>query len=318
VNAVAALDRLAEGFSHEALLYAGTDEFVDGASRFIEEGLAGDEATLVVVSAAKIARLRERLGPAADRVAFRDMAEVGANPARIIPAWRDFVDAHAARGGSIRGIGEPIWAGQSDDELVECQLHESLVNVAFADTPSFRLLCPYDTETLGEGVIAEAECSHPVVMVSDGAAPSGRFRGLTASAELRTDPLPEPTVPFGEVAFDVSHLYEVRRAVGRAAADAGFSAAQCDEVKLAVSELCSNSIRHGGGSGTARFWVEDATLVCEVRDGGRIHDPMVGRVRPTIEHAGGFGVWLVNQLSDLVQVRTSPSGTTVRLRIRRR
>ena len=56
------------------------------------------------------------------------MAVLGHNPARIIPAWRDFADAHA---GPIRGIGEPIWPGRGADELVECQLHESLLNVAF-------------------------------------------------------------------------------------------------------------------------------------------------------------------------------------------
>ena len=51
-----------------------------------------------MVSAARIARLREELGAdAAERVTFADMAEVGINPARIIPAWREFVDAHAGQ-----------------------------------------------------------------------------------------------------------------------------------------------------------------------------------------------------------------------------
>ena len=65
------------------------------------------------------------------------MAEIGANPACIIPAWRDFVDECAEAGRAIRGIGEPIWADRSPAELVECQRHESLLNLAFADTRSF-------------------------------------------------------------------------------------------------------------------------------------------------------------------------------------
>jgi hypothetical protein len=78
----------------------------------------------VVVSAAKIGLLRSALGCDADRVAFADMADVGANPARIIPAWRDFVAGNDLDRRRARGIGEPIWAGRSPAELVECQRHE--------------------------------------------------------------------------------------------------------------------------------------------------------------------------------------------------
>jgi hypothetical protein len=48
---------------------------------------------VLVVSAARIGLLSSAIGGDADRVAFADMADVGANPARIIPAWRDFVAA---------------------------------------------------------------------------------------------------------------------------------------------------------------------------------------------------------------------------------
>jgi hypothetical protein len=44
---------------------------------------------------------------------------------------------------------------------------------------------------------------------------------------------------------------------------------------------------------------------------------MVGRARPTPHQAGGYGVWLANQLCDLVQVRTFAAGSAVRLRKRR-
>jgi MEDS: MEthanogen/methylotroph, DcmR Sensory domain len=82
-------------FSHEALFYAGGDEFVDRTAPFIREGLEADESVLVVVNADKIEMLRSELGASADAVRFADMAEIGQNPARIIPAWRDFVDEGA-------------------------------------------------------------------------------------------------------------------------------------------------------------------------------------------------------------------------------
>ena len=95
----------AETFRHEALLYAGEVDFLAGTLPFIREGVAADEPVLVVVSAAKIGLLRSALGGDADRVAFADMADVGANPARIIPAWRDFVAGHDVANRRARGIG---------------------------------------------------------------------------------------------------------------------------------------------------------------------------------------------------------------------
>jgi prepilin-type processing-associated H-X9-DG protein len=42
----------------------------------------------------------------------------------------------AAKLDRLRGAGEPIWPERRPAELVECQRHESLLNVAFADGPS--------------------------------------------------------------------------------------------------------------------------------------------------------------------------------------
>ena len=92
------------------------------------------------------------------------MACVGANPARIIPAWREFVDRHSDDGQkAVRGIGEPIDQSQNSAELVESQIHEVLLNLAFPDDPAFSSLCPYDTAGLDGATIAEAHRSHPCV-----------------------------------------------------------------------------------------------------------------------------------------------------------
>jgi len=66
-------------------------------------------------------------------------------------------------------------------------------------------------------------------------------------------------------------------------------------------------------------WVEDDALICEIRDGGHITDPLIGRRRPVADpHGGGFGMWLATQCCDLVQVRSFPEGTVVRLHMRLR
>jgi hypothetical protein len=117
------------------MLYASQAEFLEGGGAFIREGLVRDEPVLVVVDAAKAAALAAGFdGVAADRVTFADMATVGRNPARIIPAWQEFVERHRTRavGARMRGFGEPIWAGRSAAEAAECRQHEALLNLAFA------------------------------------------------------------------------------------------------------------------------------------------------------------------------------------------
>jgi anti-sigma regulatory factor (Ser/Thr protein kinase) len=85
---------------------------------------------------------------------------------------------------------------------------------------------------------------------------------------------------------------------------------------LVVHELATNSVRHAGGAGALRFWEEPGGLYCEVRDRGRISDPLAGRFRPQGD-VSGYGLWLVNQLADLVQMRSSAAGTVVRARVAR-
>ena len=309
------MPQTAEAFRHEAMLYAGEVDFLTGTLPFIRGGVAADEPVLVVVSAAKIGLLRSALGRDADRVAFADMADVGANPARIIPAWRDFVAGNDVERRRARGIGEPIWAERTPAELVECQRHETLLNRAFAGVPAWWLLCPYDTGALGGDVLEEAWRSHPFVSEAGVAVGSAPYRGLEQAAAPFESPLPEPPEQPPELGFGMGSLVELRALVAGQAVAAGLDSARAADLVLAVDELATNSLRHGGGQGTLRIWREDGALVCEVRDAGRIGNPMAGRERPAPDRDGGRGLWMVNQLCDLVQLRTFPSGAVVRAHV---
>jgi anti-sigma regulatory factor (Ser/Thr protein kinase) len=304
--------RGSEGFRHEALLYSGPDDLVAGTLPFLSAGATAGDPMLVVLHAAKIDRLRDALGSDAQAVTFADMGEVGSNPARIIPAWRAFVDAHPGR--RLRGIGEPIWAQRSMDELVECQRHEALLNLAFADAEGFTLLCPYDLETLDPAVIDQAHHSHPVV-VRDGVQHASAHY-VAADAPF-AEPLPDPPADAHVVAFDRDALGAVRDLVAAQAIAAGVSQPRAGDLVLAVNELATNSVLHGGGQGVLRVWCEADALVCEVADGGAITEPLAGRRRPSDGDLGGQGLWLCNQLCDLVQIRAFPGGGVVRVHMRR-
>lgn len=300
-------------FNHEAFLYSGDEHFLAGTTAFVHGALEADEAVLVAVVEPRASLLRQALGRDAERVEFLDMANAGRNPARIIPAWQAWVDRHAAAGRGFRGIGEPVWAGRTPSEIVECQQHERLLNTAFDEGPGWWLLCPYDVAALPEAVIERAHASHPSVF-ADGV----RSRSATyphSGSTMAEEPLEEPSGPVCVLGFDLASLGELRDRVAQFAEPVVGRRGAANAV-LVVSELAANSIKYGGGAGILRLWRDVAALVCEVRDDGVITDPLVGRRRPSVLVGGKAGLWIANQLCDLLQIRSAPGrGTVVRARL---
>jgi anti-sigma regulatory factor (Ser/Thr protein kinase) len=300
-------------FKHEALFYSGEDGFLAGMLPFIRDAVAGGESIMVAVSAEKIDLLRSELNGSADRVVFADMHEIGRNPALIIPAWQEFVDEHASDGRPFRGIGEPICAGRSPAELVECQHHESLLNLAFERGPSWQLLCPYDTTALDPATLDGAEHNHPFISEDGTARESGSYREPAATGAPFEGDLPSPPGTPDELSFDSpGDLVGVRHFVADHATAEGASSDRADGLALAVDEVVTNALRHGEGRGVVRAWTDDDRIVCEVADGGTISEPLVGRVRPDLERTDGRGLWIANNFCDLVQIRSSEAGTVVR------
>jgi anti-sigma regulatory factor (Ser/Thr protein kinase) len=303
-------------FHHEAVFYEGDDQFVDRSLAFLHDGLARSEPALVMVGSRKLELLRAALGSRAAHVRLVDMEVVGRNPARIIPAWSRFVADNAGCGGGMRGIGEPIWAERTASELSECQLHESLINLAFAAADEFRLICPYDTAALSEDVIAEARRSHPVVSREGAEGVSHDYCGVDKVAVRFSETLPEPSASAEEMRVTLAALRVARRMVRTRAEEAGLGE-RSEDFSLAVNEVLSNSLQHAGDDGTMRLWQDAHGMVCEVRDRGHIMQPLIGREAPDVGQIGGHGMWLVNLVCDLVQVRSSEHGSTVRMRMNR-
>jgi anti-sigma regulatory factor (Ser/Thr protein kinase) len=307
---------LERGFRHEALFYSGEESFLAGTLPFIREAVAAGEPIMVAVSPSKIELLKSRLNGSADVVTFADMYELGRNPALIIPAWQDFVAQNTAGGRRVHGIGEPIWAERSAAELVECRHHESLLNLAFDGGPDWRLLCPYDTDALEPSVLEGAEQNHRLIAERGSERPSHAYREPEATHAPFVGPLPPPPVAPDEFAFaSPADLEPARQFVAEQAAGEGADPRRADGLVLAVDEVVTNTLRHGGGRGLLRVWSEDGDLVCEVSDSGTISDRLVGRVRPLLDQPNGRGLWIANHFCDLVQIRSSDAGTVVRCRI---
>jgi anti-sigma regulatory factor (Ser/Thr protein kinase) len=136
----------------------------------------------------------------------------------------------------------------------------------------------------------------------------------TRLGDLRTS-LPLPPMRAKRLEFGLDDLHDLRAQVAATATAVGLSPRRVADLVAAASELGANSVLHGGGRGLATIWGGDHAAFVEVADAGRITDPEVGTHRPdlTVEH--GRGLYIANQLCDVVSIESGESGTRVRLRV---
>jgi anti-sigma regulatory factor (Ser/Thr protein kinase) len=302
---------VANAFHHEALLYRDRAECVAVSLPFIEHGLARDEPVLVAVPGAGLDLLRAQVGEAGGRVTYVDLAEAGRNPGRIIPyVLHAFLARH--RPGAARIVAEPVWPGRSGAEYPACVQHEALVNLAFAGEPA-AIACLYDVARLPADRVADAHRTHPVLVDPAGRSASRAYMEPSALVAAFNQPL--GPVPAGAEAltFGAGELAALRVLTGEHARRAGVDDRRAEHLELAVNEIATNSLTHGRGPGVLRLWSEGGSLVAEISGGGRLRDPLVGRIPVPPRQPNGRGLLMVNRLCDLVRTHTSAQGTTTRL-----
>jgi hypothetical protein len=303
--------RSQQSYRHEALLWHGATDFTDSLVPFVDDGLAAHEPVMVAVIPEHLAWLQDVLAHRAEYVEFVDMHELGRNPARIIPAWQHFLDAKARQRSPIRGIGEPIWPGRRPQELLECQLHEALLNVAIDPEIPFWLICPYDAEALSPDVLDEAQRSHPVILDSDSYHGSSRYEGRAHVESIFTTELPELQLQPTVAVFTENNVNRVGAYVKLKFHVSGLGAKEAGDLAEVIQRLASSSLHRGATWGTVRIFSQPDDLICDVVDDAVADDPLIGRRTP--RKGEDDSLWIANQECDLVQVRSSPAGTTVRV-----
>jgi hypothetical protein len=148
---------------HDALLYAGADEFLASTVPFIYSGLVADQPVLVVVDHLKADLLRATLGADGRDVTFADLGDTHRHPDDFLSAWVDFARAHTSDNRLLRAIGEPVSAAMSS-ELFESRQCEPLLDLACVGLRQYCLRCLYDADTVGAEALAEARTSHAIVL----------------------------------------------------------------------------------------------------------------------------------------------------------
>jgi anti-sigma regulatory factor (Ser/Thr protein kinase) len=189
-----------------------------------------------------------------------------------------------------------------------------LLNVAFEGGSPFWLLCPYDKSSLESSVLDAARHSHPYVTSgAQSVSPSELYPGVSAMSSLRRhdlSPVPDNAVRFSVTAATIGLA---RRDLQSLAIAFGLGRWATEDLASAAHEVIANSLSHGGGRGEVSIWLEEGFLICEVKDRGVFDRPMAGRIQPTTHGMGGRGLWMANQLCELVQIRSEPDVTVVRL-----
>jgi anti-sigma regulatory factor (Ser/Thr protein kinase) len=221
-----------------------------------------------------------------------------------------FADRHSLR--RVRIIGEPIWAQRSDAEYPACAQHEALINAAFRGR-EVTILCPYNTRELDPAWLYDAHRTHPVLWSADGYRVSPHYGDPLVTAAEFNRVLPASPGTAATLTIELCRLGEVRRLVSDHASRAGLTDAQTDRITVAVNELATNAIQHGGEPARLRVWADASHLICQIETDGRIADPLAGRLPLSATASSGRGLALVNQFCDLVRTHTSETGTTTRV-----
>jgi anti-sigma regulatory factor (Ser/Thr protein kinase) len=296
------------GLVHLALFHASHQKYRKEVVSFIRGGLDSSEPVLAAVPRHRQQALQAALGGYSHDITFADMAVLGLNPARIIPAIWTFLDRHPDQ--RVRFVGEPVWPGRTADETREVCRHEALINQAFTDRAA-TILCLYDSRQLAADVLNQVRRTHPYLLAESQPQPNRAYLGPAVPAWCDS-PLPPPPATAQSYQY-YSDLRQLRRWVARQASGTGLAADGVADLVIAVSELAANTLRHTAGAGTAWLWYAADEIVCQFYDQGEITDPLAG-FRPDPD-GHDHGLRVVNQLCDLTEIRSGPGGTTIRIRM---
>ncbi|MFE7166738.1 anti-sigma factor RsbA family regulatory protein [Streptomyces sp. NPDC057616] len=288
-------------FDHRMAVYGADDAFVAAAVPFLHEGLGapGEAPPVAVAAPDKLALLRDALQDDAKGVVLVPHTEwYTGSAANAVARNAGYLAAHAAPGGRIHLLMEPVWngrAGRSARESTEWIRYEALANLLFAPMAT-TALCAYDTRVAGEAIVAAARRAHPG---------TGAYEDpITLTAELDSAPLPQPPADAETLAPPTGDTLRSR---------ASACGLPPKEAELFTEAVLAAAAALGPVSRTL-MWGEGPACVCELRTARRVDDPLAGFVPP----AGGElepdqGLWFTRQVCAYVDVRDDAAGATVRL-----
>jgi anti-sigma regulatory factor (Ser/Thr protein kinase) len=306
-------------YVHEVTFPESAEDLAAVAVPFLQAGLDAGDAAVVAVSDRTGALLHDALGTDDDRVVVLPPRGVyrRRTPSALTEFRRLATERTAAGFRGMRVVAETQF-GTLPREWQEWERYESVVNVALAGLPVWGL-CVYDPQRLPDQVLESGLASHPWVRTADGPTANPAF--VAPADYLRTLPVPaeplEDTPPLLAL-DDVRDYVALRHTVAGTLATLTGSRDLREDFLLAIDEMASNAVRHGGPPVSLRLWATPDRAVCRITDSGAgLDDPFAGYGPAHGEDLsrGGMGLWLARQLCDHVDVLPERPGVTVRLTV---
>ena len=303
---MSAVDEIAPAaFEHDAFVYSSDEEYLGALVPLIDGALGAGSRVFAVVSRRNARLLRDALGPGAAHLTWIEAETWYRHPVRTIAGYERTLRT-LPEGVTALVIGE-VQFGDDADGQAEWTRYEALLNRVL-EQYSARVICPYDARRLPAAVVADAERTHPNLVAPAARRHSHRYVEPEALVGQLAIAMPEPSGPPDIVVDDLASPRAGRLAVADAAAAAGFGQDRIGELEMAISELLTNAIVHGGGTATMQVWMGD-TLECIVDDGGAgSDDALLGFGPPSASDIGGYGLWCTRQVFDRVELSRSPLG----------
>jgi anti-sigma regulatory factor (Ser/Thr protein kinase) len=306
-------------YRHDLLLHSTAAELAAVAVPFLRAGLEAGDVVVIGTDEPSAAVLGDALG-GHERLHVLSQSDLhpGRTPAAITTLRR-----LAERWGGdpphrVRLVGRTDF-GPTPRDWLEWQRYEAVVNQALRPAALWGV-CAYDTGALPDEVVESGLRTHPHLASERGRQANPSF--IEPADYLRTLPVPdeplERTEPLLRVQ-DVRDFIGLRHAVADRLAGVAGDPDVLEDLHLAIDEMSSNAVRHGGPPVQLRLWAAPDRIVCTISDGGTgMDDPFAGYGPAHGDELsrGGMGLWLARQLCDHVDVVDDGAGLTVRLTTR--
>ena len=205
------------------------------------------------------------------------MFELGANPARIIPAVQAMIERYGGR--PLHYVGEPIWSGRSPEEIREADAPRG------ADQPRvagrhISILCPYDIASARRPGARATPSTHILAsFMTGGSTPARRTAAADGPGRMRASAVRSSAGRAQARRSSSSDLGRLRGWMADQADRRALTRSARAELVTAVNELTSNTVKHADTHGILRFWRTSDELIFQIEDSGHIADPLAGRRR---------------------------------------